>query len=98
MRLLLDTHAFYWFVAGMSRMPARAISLIEADDSDALVSVASLWEMAIKVGKGKWQEAAWLVDHFEEEIAAGDFEVVPITLAHVIPSSKNFDSCVRPSR
>ena len=83
MRLLLDTHAFYWFVAGDSRMPQTAVTLIEHDDSDAFVGVASLWEMAIKVGKGKWPEAATVVASFEEELAANDIALLPIRVSHV---------------
>jgi PIN domain nuclease of toxin-antitoxin system len=51
-RLLLDTHAFLWFVFDDPRLTSRAAESIENASSDAL-SVASLWEIAIKVQLGK---------------------------------------------
>jgi PIN domain nuclease of toxin-antitoxin system len=63
-------------------MPQRTADLIETLDDDVFVSVASLWEMAIKVGKGSWVEAAWLVDHFESEVVASDCLLLQITPSH----------------
>lgn len=53
MRLLLDTHAFLWFIMGSSNLSASARALIEDEASERFLSVASLWEMAIKVSLGK---------------------------------------------
>lgn len=53
MNILLDTHAFLWFVADDPRLSDTARSLIEADASQPFLSIASLWEMAIKVSLGK---------------------------------------------
>ena len=48
MRLLLDTHIALWAVADDPRLPAGAAGLIADPDNEVLVSVASLWEIAIK--------------------------------------------------
>jgi len=53
MRLLLDTHAFLWFIVADSSLSSRAKALIEDPNNDILLSVGSLWEMAIKVSLGK---------------------------------------------
>ncbi|HWS88256.1 MAG TPA: type II toxin-antitoxin system VapC family toxin [Pyrinomonadaceae bacterium] len=53
MRLLLDTHAFLWFIMGSSNPSASARALIEDAANESFLSVASLWEMAIKVSLGK---------------------------------------------
>ena len=53
MRLLLDTHACLWFVGGDERLSTRARQLIEDTGNQPLLSVASLWEMAIKISLGK---------------------------------------------
>ena len=53
MNILLDTHAFLWFVADDQRLSDTARTWIEADDSQPLLSMASVWEMAIKVSLGK---------------------------------------------
>jgi PIN domain nuclease of toxin-antitoxin system len=55
MRLLLDTHAWLWFVLGDSALSATARSFIEDADNDKLVSAASLWEIAIKISLGKYK-------------------------------------------
>ena len=52
MRLLLDTHTLIWFFAGNSQLSATARILIEHEDNNKLVSIASIWEMAIKESKG----------------------------------------------
>ena len=53
MRLLLDTHAFLWFAAGDPRLPPRARRRFEDTANDRFLSVASVWEMAIKLSLGK---------------------------------------------
>ncbi len=48
MKLLLDTHTFLWFIDDNPRLCVRAKSLLESD-ADLLLSIASLWEIAIKI-------------------------------------------------
>ena len=52
MNLLLDTHAFLWFIANDSRLSSQARSLIQTPANRRLLSMASLWEIAIKVRLG----------------------------------------------
>ena len=49
MRLLLDTHAFLWFINDSPELSATARNLMEDSSSDLLLSHASVWEMAIKI-------------------------------------------------
>lgn len=53
MRLLLDTHAFLWFFIGDTSLSAKARALIEDESNEKFFSVASLWEIAIKVSIGR---------------------------------------------
>ena len=53
MRLLLDTHTFLWFVAGDAALSIAARRRIEDVRNDKFLSVASVWEIAIKVSLGK---------------------------------------------
>ena len=48
MKLLLDTHAFLWFIAGDAALSGKGRALIEGEANDKLVSIVSLWEIAIK--------------------------------------------------
>lgn len=52
-RLLLDTHSFLWFIEGSSLLSTNARSAIDDVTSEVFLSVASLWEIAIKVNIGK---------------------------------------------
>jgi PIN domain nuclease of toxin-antitoxin system len=52
-RLLLDTQAFLWFVGGDRRLSRPARRRIEDARNDKFLSIASVWEMAIKLELGK---------------------------------------------
>ena len=53
MNLLLDTNAFLWFTAGDSNLSQAARAAIEDENNSRYLSVASLWEIAIKVSLNK---------------------------------------------
>lgn len=52
-RVLLDTHAFLWFVFDDPRLSARAGEVFEDADVEKLLSIASVWEIVIKAQLGK---------------------------------------------
>ena len=83
MKLLLDTHTIFWSVIEPQSLSASARAAIEAPGSEIFVSVASAWEMAIKVGIGKWPEAEDLVREFEQQTAKPGFRQLDITIEHV---------------
>jgi PIN domain nuclease of toxin-antitoxin system len=81
-RLLLDTHAFLWWVADDRRLSRKARAAIASRDSACFLSMASVWEMAIKVGLQRL-ELPSSVDRFvSEQMAANAFEPLPIGLGH----------------
>ena len=51
MNLLLDTHAFLWFITNDPRLSQQARCLIQTPGNRRLLSMASLWKMAIKVSQ-----------------------------------------------
>ncbi|QDU55155.1 type II toxin-antitoxin system VapC family toxin [Aeoliella mucimassa] len=53
MRILLDTHALLWYAADSPKLSGAARSLIESDENEKCLSIASCWEIAIKVSLGK---------------------------------------------
>jgi PIN domain nuclease of toxin-antitoxin system len=55
MKFLMDTQAFLWFITDDPKLSALARTLIEDPNNERLISIASLWEMAIKVSLGKLQ-------------------------------------------
>jgi PIN domain nuclease of toxin-antitoxin system len=52
MRLLLDTHILIWAAVEPERLSRAASSLIESPDNEIMFSAVSLWEIAIKTGRG----------------------------------------------
>ncbi|WP_310498494.1 type II toxin-antitoxin system VapC family toxin [Sandarakinorhabdus sp.] len=82
MRLLLDTHALIWWLAGHAALSRPAHEAI-ADESNAVfVSAASAMEVATKYRIGKMPDAALLAEGFETIIAAQGFGELPITVQH----------------
>ena len=53
MKLLFDTHLLLWAAGAPERLSAEARALIEAPETEPLVSAASFWEIAIKAGLGR---------------------------------------------
>ncbi len=53
MNVLLDTHAFIWYIEGSKNLSSKAKEIIESLNNDLYFSIASIWEIAIKSGKGR---------------------------------------------
>ena len=53
MKILLDTHAFLWFIVGNPQLDNHARQLIEDPNNERFLSVASIWEMTIKASLGR---------------------------------------------
>ena len=53
MKVLLDTHLLLWAAGMPERLPVPARVLLEHAETEPMVSVASLWEIAIKAGLGR---------------------------------------------
>ena len=80
--LLLDTHALLWFLWDDPNLSASAKSLIEDSGSRKLVSIASCWKIAIKVGSGKLDLGEPSRSFLPREIARNGFELLAISLSH----------------
>jgi PIN domain nuclease of toxin-antitoxin system len=81
--LLADTHVVFWAMMERARLSQTARAALESEQNDVFVSVASAWEIAIKVGLGKWPEARDLLFDFERHMDDAGFEVLRITVGHV---------------
>jgi len=82
MRLLLDSHTFLWFVLKDSQLSRAADALITDPANDVLVSPATYWEIAIKVGKKKLDLLASYDDFMKRGLEGNDFEILPIETKH----------------
>jgi len=81
MKLLLDTHAFLWFVTGDERMSRRARRAIEAEGVEPILSAACVWEMAIKARLGRLALPCSVEEYVAEKLACG-FSVLPVDWPH----------------
>lgn len=82
MRLLLDTHTLLWWVADDRRLSARARAAIGDRKAECLFSLASCWEMAIKISLGKLTLAAPVERFLPEQLAINQVTLHPIEFAH----------------
>jgi PIN domain nuclease of toxin-antitoxin system len=82
MRLLLDTHAFLWWLDGNRRLPKRARALISEDSNIIFVSAASAWEISTKSRLGKLPGAMDVAADLPRIITAQAFTPLDITILH----------------
>lgn len=77
---LLDTHTFIWYVSGDSSLSSNVKKAIEKKPHNNFLSVASLWEIAIKVRLQKLDLNRPFAD-IEEQIISNGFQLLPILFA-----------------
>lgn len=82
MRLLLDTHAFLWFVTNDPQLSVVARELIADPSNEILVSPASYWEVAIKVSMKKYPLSVPYETFITNGIDGNGFKVLPIEPKH----------------
>ena len=86
MDILLDTHTFVWYFNGDKNLSEKAKEAIESDDNLKLISIASIWEIGVKISLGKFN----FQDGFNkllEMINENGFEILPVTNHHAIAVS-----------
>ncbi len=83
MRLLLDTHTFLWFISGDTRLSNEARVLIENTDNSRLLSVASLWEIAIKMSMGKLNLGLPFAEFVPQQLSRNLIDLIGITINHI---------------
>ena len=80
--MLLDSHAFLWFVWDDPLLSPAAKQRIEDPANPKWVSVASCWEIAIKAGLGKLRLGEPATTFLPRELATNHFSLLRIELAH----------------
>jgi PIN domain nuclease of toxin-antitoxin system len=79
LRLLLDTNAFLWWRDASPRLPTQVSDQIGNPDNEIVISIASLWEIAIKRSSRKLQ----FLDDFEQVMAEEEFDLLTVTYDHL---------------
>ncbi len=82
MNLLLDTHVFLWFINGDNQLPESIIEKITDRKNNCFTSIASIWEIAIKlsIDKLEIQGGFKTIENFLEN---NDIEILPINIRHL---------------
>jgi len=81
-RLLLDTHAFLWWVGGSPRLSMPARNAVSDEDAQVYISAASVWEIVTKHRLGKLPEHAVIATDVAKTINERGFDSLAISLAH----------------
>ncbi len=84
MKYLLDTQAFIWFNGKSSRLSERVVTLCSDPSTLLFVSLASIWEMQIKLGLGKLSLPAPLAEIITTQQSRNGIQLLPIELSHVL--------------
>jgi PIN domain nuclease of toxin-antitoxin system len=82
LRLLLDTHAFIWWLADHRSLSRKAHAAIEDRGNEIYVSAASAWEIATKFRIGKLDEAAVVAADVATSIAEEGFLPLSVSVVH----------------
>ncbi|PWS32163.1 type II toxin-antitoxin system VapC family toxin [Pedobacter paludis] len=83
MPFLLDTHTFIWFINGDSTLPKEVIAKIKNLDNQCFLSIASIWEIAIKIELNKLALISGF-DKIEDFLTENQIEILPITFEHIL--------------
>ena len=83
MRLLLDTHTFLWFIGGNDKLSDVARRLIKDTRNQPLLSMASLWEMAIKLSIGKLSLSQPFESLIPQQMRLNGIDLLSIEVEHV---------------
>lgn len=86
MRLLIDTHILIWFLEGNKLLSKSRRQIIADSQNDVFISIASLWEIAIKISIGKLTLAQSLEDVIKQ-IAIENIKILPILPEHTLEVS-----------
>jgi PIN domain nuclease of toxin-antitoxin system len=84
-KVLLDTHAFLWWVTDDGQLSARARRVIGGSANEVYFSAVSGWEIAIKARLGRLRlKGDDLQSLIAKQVAANDFQLLPVHLNHAL--------------
>lgn len=83
MRNLLDTHTFIWFINGSDELSVKARKAIEHKNAINFISIASLWEIGIKISLGKLVLNKPFAA-IAEQIEINGFQLLQVSFEHIL--------------
>lgn len=82
MKILLDTHIFLWLLSGDGRLSGPAKTIFLNEENEICFSVASLWEIGIKISLGRLKLADNWKEVIEDEMAVNLIKLLRISKGH----------------
>ena len=83
MKILMDTHAFLWFIEGDNNLSDAARSLIENHQYQKRLSIASLWEMSIKASLNRLELKTTFPNLIQNYVYNNGFNILSINAEHL---------------
>lgn len=83
MRVLIDTHVFIWWTSAQMKLSPYVYNLLTDVNTEAILSIASIWEMQIKLSLGKLTFKTALPELVEDEVKRNQIKLLPINLTHI---------------
>ena len=88
MNILIDTQAIIWFAENNNQLSKTARAAIENDENTCYVSMASFWEMSIKINLGKLTVNGLTLSEFMDEVAENEFKTLDIQRHHILENER----------
>ncbi len=83
MNYLLDTHTFIWWAIEPEKLPEKVVGLLESSDNGVFLSIASIWEMQIKIHLKKLSLPLPLSDLVSQQCTTNHIDLLPIEPSHI---------------
>ena len=84
MKLLLDSHTFIWWRDEKHKLSPTAFTEISNANNDVFLSVATVWEIQIKIALNKFKIKNGLESAIKDEQQNNNFQILPIELSHAL--------------
>ena len=88
MKILIDTQSIIWFAENNTLLSKTARIAIEDSENTCFVSMASFWEMSIKINLGKLFVKGLTLTEFMDEVAENDFQTLDIQRPHILENER----------
>ena len=83
MNLLLDTHIFIWWEIEMYKLSAKRLQMLEDENNRLFLSLASIWEIQLKIMLNKFKFPKPLPEIIREQQIINDLQILSITPEHI---------------
>jgi len=83
MKLLLDTHTFIWWSDEPERLSERVLEACQNSDNELILSIASIWEMQIKIQLGKLRLRHPLRYLIENQQNINSLQILSVSVSHI---------------